>query len=166
MILVAFGLSFRQLSSFLSFATNSKSPIDSSNSGTDDLNPDGLVVDDSFPIVKLCKRAFRSVPNSALLIDSAVFIVLSLSLNEYWTSVIRPNHMHPGSGYAFPVCWLFEPRRQIGNEYWKNLRVEKQRCTDNLISFYGTVGVVVFTSMLVVVDASVHEKGLLIPPTT
>jgi hypothetical protein len=131
MILGAFGLSYRQLSSFLTFAI-----------GSEGSNHGGSMVHNTFPIFKLCSRALRSVSRSALLNDSAVLIVLTLCLNEYWTSIVRPNHMHPHHGYAFPVCWLFESTGRIDNNYWKNLRVEKQRCMDNLISFYGTVGVV------------------------
>jgi len=146
MILSAFGLSYRQLSLFLSFATSSKSSIGPSDGDTDNSNHDAS------PIFKLCRQALGYVPNS-LLIDLAVLIVLSLCLNEYWTSIIRPNHIHPGSGYAFPVCWLFEWTGPADSYYWKNLKVEKQRCMDNQISFYATIGVVVFTSLLVVVDA-------------
>lgn len=141
MILGAFGLSYRQLSSFLSFATGPKGSIGLSDNGTNDSNHDGLMAHDAFPIFKLCRRALRSVPNSALLIDLAVLIILSLCLNEYWTSIIRPYHMHPGSGYAFPVCWLFETTRPMNIDYWKNLRVENQRCMDNQLSFYCTIGV-------------------------
>jgi hypothetical protein len=140
MILGAFGLSYRQLSSFLSFAIGPKGSIGLSDSGNGDSNHSGLMVHDAFPIFKLCGRALRSVPNSALLIDLAVLIVLSLCLNEYWTSIIRPNHMHPGSGFAFPVCWLFVTTGPINIEYWKNLRVENQRCMDNQLSFYSTIG--------------------------
>jgi hypothetical protein len=131
MILGAFGLSYRQLSSFLRFAI-----------GSEGSNHDGSIVHDTLPIFKLCRWALRSVSHSALLIDSTVLIILTLCLNEYWTSIVRPNHMHPRHGYAFPVCWLFESTGRIDDYYWKNLRVEKQRCMDNLISFYGTVGVV------------------------
>jgi len=139
LILSAFGLSYRQLSSFLSFATGPKGSISLSDSGTDDSNYDDLMVHNAFSIFKLCRQALRSVPNSALLIDLAVLIILSLCLNEYWTSIIRPNHMYPG--YAFPICWLFEPTGHI-KDYWKNLRVEKQRCMDNQLAFYCTIGVV------------------------
>jgi hypothetical protein len=136
MILGAFPLSYRQLSSFLSSATAPEGSIALSDARTDDPNPEAL------PIFKLCRRTLRSVPNSALLIDLAVLTILSLCLNEYWTSIISPNHMHPGSGYTLPVCWLFERTGRIDDSYWMNLRVEKQRCMDNQISFYGTIGVV------------------------
>jgi hypothetical protein len=141
MILAAFGLSYRQLSSFLSYATGPNGSIGLSDSSTNDSNHNGLMVHDAFPIFKLCRRAFRSVPTSALLIDSAVLIVLSLCLIEYWTSIIRPYHMHSGSGFAYPVCWLFVRGGPMNTDYWKNLRVEYQRCMDNQLSFYCTIGV-------------------------
>jgi hypothetical protein len=131
MILGAFGLSYRQLCLYLDIATGTTGSIRLSDSGTDDLNHNGLMARDAYPIFELCKRVLRSVTNSALLIDLAVLIVLTLCLNQYWTSIMSPNHIHPSSGYALPICWLFESARPINSDYWKNLRVEKQRCMDN-----------------------------------